>query len=241
MPEHACLSDVGRTRTENEDSSVVEELPDGLLCAVADGMGGHAAGEVASRIAVDSLAELAHIARKGQVLLPSIEKAAERAHQEILEAAREGREGMGCTLTVAAVRPGRLEWLHVGDSRAYLLRDGDLRQLTDDDSWVAELVRQRIITAEQARDHPSRNVLTRALGFGTHAEVRTGTADTGSDDVLLICSDGLTNHVPDDAIREMLHRRQTLADAARELVDAANDGGGSDNITVVLARCLAKA
>lgn len=236
MKDHAALTDVGRTREHNEDAYAVVQLLDGLLCAVADGMGGHAAGEVASRIAIEKMEHAARAARLGQPLLPELQNAADAAHAAIREAAQDGREGMGCTLTVVAVRPGKLELLHIGDSRAYLLHDGAIEQLTDDDTLVGEMQRQALLTEAEAREHPARSVLTRALGVGQVADFSAATIDSRPGDLLLLCSDGLTGHLTDDELLARLDPKQGLEPVAKALVAAANEAGGSDNVTVVLAR-----
>ncbi len=236
MFEHAAATDVGRLRNHNEDSHLVVELPDGLLCAVSDGMGGHAAGEVASRLAIEHLAAAARELPAGEPALLRLQTAVQAAHAAIRAAATGGREGMGCTLTAAVWRDQAIELLSIGDSRAYRLRATSVEQLTEDDSLVGEMVRQKLLTADQARSHPARSYLTRALGVGTAAEYATATATLESGEVLLLCSDGLTAHVADDQILALVNGAATLAAAAAALVQAANEGGGSDNITVVLAR-----
>lgn len=236
MLDHAVASDVGRHRDHNEDRAGVAELADGLVAVVADGMGGHAAGEVASEIAVTRLLRVAEEAADGG-LLDALEAAASEAHEAIREAARDGREGMGCTLTAAAVRPGRLELLHIGDSRAYVLSEGKLHQLTEDDTLVQEMVSERVLTAEQARSHPARSVLTQALGVGDAATCKRIETELAGGEILLLCSDGLNGQLRDDRIQFILTHTRSLASAARRLVEAANRAGGRDNITVLLVRC----
>lgn len=240
LPEYVALTDVGLRREANEDSHAVVELDGALLCIVADGMGGHAAGEVASRIAVEELSAAAGEAL-GEGGLERLADAARKAHWTIVEQARGGQEGMGCTLTAALVQPGRVGLVHVGDSRAYFLTPGSAVQLTDDDSLVGDLVRSRTLTTAQARVHPYRSVLTKAMGIGGDPSVATLTVDTPADALLLLCSDGLTEHVDDDHLVELAMGAETLGGLATTLVQAANDGGGTDNITVVLVRCPAGA
>lgn len=237
MLEHAAVTDVGRVRDHNEDALAAVPLIDGLLVAVADGMGGHAAGEVASALAVEGVRRAARNTRKGESALPQLETQVDRAHEQIRKQAQDGREGMGCTLTAAAIRPGKVEILQIGDSRAYLLRDGEIQQLTDDDSLVGEMVRASVLSAEEARHHPARSVLTKALGIGEVADFTLVEAEVQDGDLLLVCSDGLTSMVNDDQIVDLVAAAKGVQAQAKALVAAANDAGGTDNITVVLARC----
>jgi PPM family protein phosphatase len=228
LVEVAHLSDTGRVRHHNEDRSVASSR----ILAVADGMGGAKAGEVAAQVAVDSVNALAAVDPE------SVRRAIERANRAIRRMASEDpdKSGMGTTMTAAVVRDGQLDVVHVGDSRAYLWREGRLSQVTEDHSVVGELVRRGTITAEEAESHPHRNVITRALG--ADAEVQTDTVSTGlrEDDVVLLCSDGLSSYVSEADIAAALAAAPTLADAARALVNRANAAGGMDNVTVVLAR-----
>lgn len=228
LVEVAHLSDTGRVRHHNEDRSVASSR----ILAVADGMGGAKAGEVAAQVAVDSVSGLSAVDSE------SVRRAIERANRAIRRMASEDpdKSGMGTTMTAAVVRDGHLDVVHVGDSRAYLWRDGRLGQVTEDHSVVGELVRRGSITAEEAESHPHRNVITRALG--AEAEVQADTVTTGlhDGDVVLLCSDGLSSYVPEADIAAVLAGSSTLAEAARGLVDRANEAGGIDNVTVVLAR-----
>lgn len=235
MSDSAYATDVGRERHHNEDSVAVVPLVDGVLCAVADGMGGHAAGEIASQLAIDAMVAIAPQIRAGQSGLQAILSAAGRAHRAILDAARDGREGMGCTLTVAALRPDSVEVLHIGDSRAYRIENSSIAQLTRDHTMVEQMVRENILTPEQARTHPARNYLMRALGVDP-VQFDTETFERDGHEVFLLCSDGLTGHLQDAEILKRVNCAASLDDAVQDLVRAANEGGGSDNITVVLAR-----
>jgi PPM family protein phosphatase len=229
--EHVAVSDVGRQREGNEDS-MLEAPP---LFAVADGMGGAQAGEVASGIAVDTLAEMSPDPDNGEeALVEAITEANRRIHDR----AKEDRElaGMGTTVTAALVHDGKVTLGHVGDSRAYRWRQGELAQLTDDHSLVAELERHGKITAAEARVHPQRSMILRALGIGADVEVDTYCFEGGEDDVFLLCSDGLSGLVHDQVIEEVLESAESLELAARELIELANLSGGPDNITTVLFR-----
>ena len=227
--EVAHLSDTGRVRHHNEDRSLASPR----MLAVADGMGGAKAGEVAAQMAVDTVGGLAPPVRAEDV-----RSAVTRANRAIRDMASGDADklGMGTTLTAAMLDDGRLDVVHVGDSRAYLWRDGELRQVTEDHSVVAELVRRGSITAEEAEQHPHRNVITRALGAEAEVDADVVSTELMVGDVVLLCSDGLSSYVPQATIAEVLAESATLDDAARGLVECANAAGGTDNVTVVLAR-----
>lgn len=228
LVEVAHLSDTGRVRLHNEDRSIATSR----ILAVADGMGGAKAGEVAAQVAVDSLSGLTTVSSE------TVRRAIERANRAIRRMASEDpdKTGMGTTMTAALLREGQLDVIHVGDSRAYLWRDGRLSQVTEDHSVVGELVRRGSITAEEAEVHPHRNVITRALGAEAEVQADTVSTELQDGDVVLLCSDGLSSYVPEADIAAVLAESETLADAARGLVARANGAGGVDNVTVVLAR-----
>jgi protein phosphatase len=228
--EKAALSDVGRARQSNEDS-YLERSP---LFVVADGMGGARAGEVASAIAVDT-AKAAEVGASPEQDLAEVAKAANR---EIYRKAQEDAEhaGMGTTFTGALVSGRDVAIGHVGDSRMYRLRDGELERLTHDHSLVEEFVRQGKLTPEEAEVHPQRSIITRALGPEPEVQVDTFTYPGRDGDVYLMCSDGLTGMISEDQAREILAADGPLDEKAQRLIDAANEGGGRDNITVVLFR-----
>ncbi len=232
IAEEAHKTDTGRQRHANEDSYYARAP----MFAVADGMGGAQAGEVASRIAAGAF-------ERGQVSDdPSaegqLEEIAQKANREIHKLAQKdsSRAGMGTTLTAALLRDDEVALGHVGDSRAYVLRNGKLKRLTKDHSLVEELRRQGRLTEEQAEEHPQRSIITRALGPEPSVNVDTMTFPARDGDVFLLCSDGLTTMVSDEEIREILVRSKTLRSAVNRLVDAANRGGGRDNITAVAFR-----
>jgi protein phosphatase len=227
--EVAGLSDTGRVRSHNEDRSLAEPS----LIAVADGMGGAQAGEVAAEVAVKAIAELRRPPSAAQV-----RDAIVRANSDIRRMADEDpdKAGMGTTVTAAVLDDGKLGVVHVGDSRAYLWRGRQLRQLTDDHSVVAEMVRRGSLAPEEAEAHPHRNVITRALGAEASIRVDEVSEELREGDIVLVCSDGLSSYVPDGRIAGELVEAQSLEDAARRLVGAANAAGGADNVTVVLAR-----
>jgi protein phosphatase len=229
--ETALRTDTGRQRRDNEDNAFARAP----VFVVADGMGGAQAGEVASKIATETF-------EKG---LPDSgspeERLAERvreANHQIHELSRADREraGMGTTLTAAYVDDASVAIAHVGDSRAYLFRDGTLERLTQDHSLVEELVRQGKLTPEQAAGHPQRSIITRALGPEANVEVDTWTYPVRAGDILLLCSDGLTTMISEERVAEILGEPRPLDGTADALIDAANEAGGRDNITVVLFR-----
>jgi len=231
------LTDTGRQREANEDSYFARPP----LFVVADGMGGAQAGEVASRVAVEAF-ERTDVSPSPGDGEPAPEEllreTVQVANREIFELAQgdSSRSGMGTTLTAALVQGDEISFGHVGDSRGYVLRDGKLRQVTDDHSLVEELRRQGRLTRDQAAEHPQRSVITRALGPEPQVEVDTMTFRARPGDLFLLCSDGLTTMLSDDDLLAILKREGSLERAARRLVKAANDRGGKDNITVVLFR-----
>jgi serine/threonine protein phosphatase PrpC len=224
----AVATHTGRKRRHNEDAYVLEPP----LFAIADGMGGARAGEVASSLAAAAL-QSGKVDGNGEERVTALIQAANRS---VYERSSQDAEvaGMGTTMTVALVEDSTVTLGHVGDSRAYVLRDGELEQLTNDHSLVAELVRGGKLSAEEAEHHPQRSVITRALGTDPDVDVDTFTVEAEDGDVFVLCSDGLTDMVGDDEIGEVLARsRENLKEAAEELVRRANKAGGQDNITVV--------
>ncbi len=221
-------TDVGYVREHNEDSLLVRPP----LFAVCDGMGGHKAGEVASDIAVRVLAARAPRQTDAQ----GLKQAVEEANISIIHAVHEGegREGMGTTCTAAILEDERLTIAQVGDSRAYLLHSGALQQITRDHSLVADLVDSGEITPEEARNHPWRSYITRALGLDPRVEPDIYELNIHSGDRLMLCSDGLYSMVRDEKIADILNRTPEPQKAADRLVKAALDAGGSDNITVIV-------
>ena len=235
---HGAASDTGVVRTINQDASLVDEP----LFAVADGMGGHAAGEVASQVAIDALRHNAEATAEG--LVHAI-RVANRAVWE-KSAAEPAMRGMGTTLCaivlVPATSPGAegadggdtVVVANVGDSRVYLFHDGELEQITEDHSLVEDLVREGRLTAEEAKNHPQRNVVTRVLGIEEDVQVDSWQIVPYTSDRFLLCSDGLFNEVDEETIAGVLRRLEDPSEAAAELVRLANAGGGRDNITVVV-------
>jgi serine/threonine protein phosphatase PrpC len=228
-----ATTDVGRVRTINQDSFLV--LDDRGLYAVADGMGGHQGGEVASTLAVDAL-RATFVGGTSDALAEAIEEANLRIHER--GEADPDLQGMGTTVVAVAVVEdddgGSLLIANVGDSRGYLFRDGDLTQLTEDHSMVADLVREGRITEAEAEVHPQRNIVTRVLGVYDQVDIDLWPVDVVRGDRLLLCSDGLFNEVAADQTASVLRRLSDPQEAADELVRLANEGGGRDNITVLV-------
>ncbi len=224
----AALSDIGRVRTHNEDS-VLAQPP---LYVVADGLGGHEAGEVASAIAVETLRDNAPRRADANALA----RAVRTANTAVIRAAKEGigRSGMGTTMTAALVDGGHLVLAHVGDSRAYLLHGSELQQLTDDHSMVADMMRRGQLSEADARVHPNRSVITRALGTDPNMVADTYEVHAAAGDRLLLCSDGLSGMLTNERIAEILGAYTDPSTAASALIDAANEAGGQDNISVVV-------
>jgi serine/threonine protein phosphatase PrpC len=231
VAEHFEKSDTGRQRRANEDSFFVRAP----LFVVADGMGGAQAGEVASRLAAETFARgLPDDGTSEQRLEARVREANRRIH----ELSQEDRalNGMGTTITAAHLDGDELALAHVGDSRAYLLRDGELTRLTRDHTLVEELVRRGELTEAEAAEHPQRSIITRALGPEPDIDIDIHTHRVRDGDVLLLCSDGLTGMISEDEVAEILNGAASLGEAGRALVHAANEAGGRDNITVVLFR-----
>mgnify|MGYP002592132389 FL=1 len=221
-------SDVGLVRGHNEDSFLVQDP----VFAVCDGVGGHAAGEVASAIAVRTISQLAPDTADDAHLGAAIEE----ANSAIISAAQsgQGRDGMGCTASAVVIDGSRMAVAHVGDSRVYLLSGGVLVRITHDHSYVEELVDAGEITADEARVHPSRSIITRALGSDPDMYADHFTLDVHAGDRIIICSDGLSSMVPDSKIESVAISCATPQAAADTLVSAALEGGGHDNVTVIV-------
>jgi serine/threonine protein phosphatase PrpC len=233
---YARASDTGRKRRHNEDSFVVQPP----LFAVADGMGGAQAGEVASKLAAAALEETDPGSLSGPDKLVSLIREANRRVYE-RASSDPSTSGMGTTMTVALVEGNQVTIGHVGDSRAYVVRDGSLEQLTEDHSLVNELLKSGKLSREEAEVHPQRSVITRAVGTDPDVDVDAFVVDANEGDIFLLCSDGLTDMVTDTDIQETVERfRDDLDRATKSLVSAANRGGGEDNITVVAFKIAAE-
>lgn len=226
----AAKTDVGRVRQGNEDSYLVEEP----IFAVADGMGGHIAGDIASATAVEVITESIHDQKpSGTQELAEIVR---RANAAIWEKAQtdSNLRGMGTTCTLLLLGDDELHIAHVGDSRAYLYRGGELSQLTEDHTLVSRMVREGRLQPEEAERHPQRSIITRALGVDSDVEVDELSVGIEEGDRYLICSDGLTSMIDTNSVREVLHGATDPRAAVEQLVQRANEAGGEDNVTVVL-------
>lgn len=227
-------TDCGRQRKNNEDAVYVK----GNMFVVADGMGGHNAGEVASRMAVEAVSKIGADAEadcRGCLL-----RTFDEANRNIFAAAKGERAGMGTTMDVCIYREGNLHIGHVGDSRVYLLRRGHLKQITVDHSYVEMLISRGEITAEEAKDYPMKNMITRAVGVADEVQMDYCVQKIEEGDRILACTDGLTNMLSDKDIARLVDESDSLEVALDSLIAAANEAGGRDNISVVLADFSAK-
>ena len=239
------LTDTGLVRDHNEDAYIVLHNETNLgnvdaVMAVADGMGGHAAGEIASSITITDIKSKfntgEHQTLDAREFLEFLRRTLETANKNVLEAGQDNnKRGMGTTCTLAALRAGKLYYAHVGDSRAYLIRQGRMRQITTDHSWVQESVDAGILTAQEARTHPNRNVITRAVGLDSEVKVDLGSHELKNGDLIVLCSDGLNSMISDAAIENIIHSCSDN-DLCQALVNSAKEAGGEDNITVITAR-----
>lgn len=248
--ESAGLTDVGCVRKHNEDNLLVD--PALGLFVVADGLGGHAAGEVASQIVVDRVAHFVAETREKDRTWPleydtslsfdgnRLRVALLLSDQAIADDIRQNpeRETMGSTVVASLVHHRRVTLAHVGDSRAYILNDQGIRQVTRDHSWVAEQVAHGILTQAEARVHPFRNVITQALGNGGDLEIEVQEFELQDSDRLLLCTDGLSGMVGDQQIWDIVKNAPNLQEAANRLISVARENGGEDNITAVLVRLV---
>lgn len=243
------VTDVGLKREKNEDSILVDD--DASIYIVADGMGGHLGGEFASRLAVETVRDIFHKFREdpettqtefseevirdiGARLKYAISKASNRVYEEA------GRNvnlaGMGTTMVGLVIDDGKAYIGHVGDSRAYLLQDNEIIQLTEDHSLVAEQIRAGFITEEGAKYHRLKNIITRSVGFQKDVEADILVRDLEDGDTFLLCSDGLSNMLEDESLLSLVRKSKNLQTACKRLVDEANKSGGEDNISVILVK-----
>jgi len=239
------LTDVGQVRTVDEDSILAADLSFGvnsesskfLLLAVADGMGGHAKGEEASKIALNAIARAVIPDLLNNTPFTKIlEKGIQNANQDILDYTAENPEasGMGTTSVCAVVKDNQIHLANVGDSRAYRVSDDEICRVTKDHSYVQALIDEGDITEEQAREHPRKNEITRAVGIMPSIEVDTMKLTLDSDESLLLCCDGVIAHLSDDDIHKIIRDSPDPQTACQEIVDMANERGGSDNISLII-------
>lgn len=232
------ITDIGKRRKINQDFVYTRETAIGNLpniFIVADGMGGHNAGDYASKVTVETIVEeVENSFEKNPVLI--FGKAIETANERIRRKASEEAdfEGMGTTVVVATCQGKYLQVANVGDSRLYIVNDKEIKQITRDHSLVAEMVRMGGLGKEEARNHPDKNIITRAVGASRTVEPDFFAAELEEEDIVLMCSDGLTNMLEDEEIRMIVSGARDVAEKAYMLVEAANDNGGRDNISVIL-------
>lgn len=229
----SAKSDVGLVRPVNEDSYLFV-MPN--LFVVADGMGGHVAGEIASKLAVDTVVACITGDRSHTPPPALLNQAITDANRAVYNASQAGSQyaGMGTTVTAVYIDKDKVYWGHVGDSRLYLLHAEDLRQLTNDHSLVSELIRTGSITEDEARCHPQRNILTRAVGAADKVQVEVGQTNWQPGDSLLLCTDGLTNMLDESQVLEIISLRSSIDSRLDQLIDSAKKAGGLDNITAIL-------
>ena len=249
MIRSAAITDQGLKRKTNQDCHRSNDQ--NQLYLVADGMGGHKAGEVASALAVDTVEDFVRLATGIQEFTwpfgydsrslfehNVLNTAVRLANSKVFQAAEQQEKfaGMGSTLLLVWVRGQKAFYTHIGDSRIYLLKKNRLQQLTEDHSLVQEQLALGIITRDQVRDHSLRHVVTRAVGINQPTEIEIGELDLASEDTLVLCTDGLTDRLEDNTLQEILQKDSDLHTACQNLVDAANRAGGDDNITILLLR-----
>lgn len=231
------ITDIGQQRRSNQDCLFTSEMPVGKLpnlFIVADGMGGHNAGEYASKHAIDIIVETVEQSKRlepSAILEESIREANRRLNEKAAE--EESMRGMGTTIVAAVITGTKLCTANVGDSRLYLVNDG-IKQITRDHSLVEEMVRIGEMDKEAARLHPDKNIITRAVGAAKEIEIDIFETDLDTEDEILMCSDGLTNMVEDEDIRRIIRGQRDTAEKVEKLIEAANQNGGKDNITVVV-------
>lgn len=249
--EVAYKTDVGVVRSLNEDSILIDE--DKQIFLLADGMGGHNAGEEASALAVNTMWEELRSRKQEEIkatrealekaenppLLQILEQAVLTANKKIWQEAQEhsGKSGMGTTLIASMIQDNFAFFAFVGDSRAYLISDNTIQQISEDHSLVAQLVKNNAITQEEAKSHPYKNVIIRSLGSNLDIKPDLLCLGTRPDDIYLICSDGLSNMVPDDTILDII-MSNPLKEACEKLIDLANANGGNDNVSVILFKVV---
>lgn len=242
--EFAARSDKGMIREKNEDSFNIVWGHHGVPVTfiIADGMGGHNSGEVASKMAVDciskSILEFSEIRIEEKDIPSFIKDIMERANKEILSVSKEQEEnhGMGTTLITASVWGEKLFIGHIGDSRVYLVRKGEIQRVTTDHSYIEELVKNGTLTREEAENHPQKNIITRALGCFEEVKIDTYICDIKEEDYFILCTDGLTNMLSENEIKDIVSNNKDTELACDTLVRRANENGGEDNITVIVIK-----
>lgn len=236
-------TDIGKIRDNNQDAYYISQKEDRFLFIIADGMGGHKAGETASNMAIDIISNslkdlLENLVIGDKEIQDKIKNAIYEANNKIYIKSMEDEEfsGMGTTVTLAYVTDKNIFIGHAGDSRAYVLKNDILSQITNDHSLVEELIRNGSISKEEARHHPQRNIITRAVGTSNEIETDLIVRPKNKDEILLLCTDGLTNMLDDDEIKDTLIINKDIQKACEELIKLSNDKGGFDNITILAVK-----
>lgn len=230
------ISDIGNIRQLNEDTYGILEDEAFNLFLICDGMGGHNAGEVASALAKDTVLDFMRGIQQEEDLFPSLIEAIKKANHEIyaLSSKEKTMSGMGTTMTAALSHHGRLDVAHVGDSSLFVVYNNEIKKITKDHSYVQELVDLGKITEEDAKHHPNKNIITRAVGTNLHLEIESYTRQTDQKEIYLLCTDGLSDYLSAQEILEKLSDSQDMHKSMMELVDMAKERGGRDNITLVI-------
>lgn len=241
--EYAALSDKGIIREQNEDfwNIVLDNKGNPIAFIIADGMGGHKAGDVASRMAVEIISQeicSGFEAINSSTTIGFLEKAVNLANDEIYKYAllNLNGTGIGTTLTLGLIHSGKITIAHIGDSRFYMIRGGTIQSMTRDHSFVGELVEKGVLDQEEARNHPLRNQITRALGYEKNIEIDFYNIDVKKGDIYLFCTDGLTVKVSSDELLTMLEQEKDLNVILKNMVELANQRGGDDNITAIIVK-----
>ena len=241
--DYAALSDKGIIREQNEDfwNIVLDNKGNPIAFIIADGMGGHKAGDVASRMAVEIISQEIYRgfeAINSSTTIGFLEKAVNLANDEIYKYAllNLNGTGIGTTLTLGLIHSGKITIAHIGDSRFYLIRGGTIQSMTRDHSFVGELVEKGVLDQEEARNHPLRNQITRALGYEKNIEIDFYNIDVKKGDIYLFCTDGLTVKVSSDELLTMLEQEKDLNVILKNMVELANQRGGDDNITAIIVK-----
>jgi len=234
----AGLTNVGLKRTLNEDDFFIDSNEKRFVALVSDGMGGHNAGEIASSMAIEAFREFMVDVNVFSHTANNLKKAMSYCNYKVYNMARTNKElsGMGATMVVALSSGKKIFIANIGDSRAYLISKGEIKQISDDHSFVFELVKNGIITKEEAKAHPQRNEITKAIGIVPTVFPDFYSIETEKGDILLLCSDGLTNMVDDEVINEIITTTEDIDETLKRLIDTANENGGIDNITAVLIK-----
>lgn len=230
------ISDIGNIRQLNEDTYGILEDEAFNLFLICDGMGGHNAGEVASALAKDTVLNFMRGIQQEEDLLPSLIEAIKKANHEIyaLSSKEKTMSGMGTTMTAALSHHGRLDVAHVGDSSLFVVYNNEIKKITKDHSYVQELVDLGKVTEEDAKHHPNKNIITRAVGTNLHVEIEAYTRQTNHEEIYLLCTDGLSDYLSAQEILEKLSGSQDMHKSMMELVEMAKERGGRDNITLVI-------